>query len=201
MKDGQTVICKTVVRTFAKEADVLWHAAANGVPVPRLLKSSTLLDGRVAMLLEDLGDMPEQDPPLVTGARAAVAVHACPPMRILPVLDQEGLSILPFESLMFLDALQRADRWTDCDDVRESLQALDDAAPSRSLAATLAPFGMVHSEFYPTSLHTGPEGVRILDWARVFVGSGLLGLAGVKGEVGLGWRGGVLGLSVLQRGM
>lgn len=41
----------------------------------------------------------------------------------------------------------------------------------------MAPFGWVHAEFHPTSLHIGPTGWRLLDMARAFTGPGLLDLA------------------------
>ena len=42
--------------------------------------------------------------------------------------------------------------------------------------ARLAPYGLCHSEFHPTSLHVGASGWRLLDWARAFRGPGLIDL-------------------------
>lgn len=57
------------------------------------------------------------------------------------------------------------------------------AAEARSAGATLAPFGWVHSEFHPTSLHVGERGWRLLDFARAFTGPGLLDLASWHGTI------------------
>jgi hypothetical protein len=41
----------------------------------------------------------------------------------------------------------------------------------------------VHSEFHPTSVHIGKRGRYLLDFARAFIGPGLLDLAGWYGTV------------------
>ncbi|MGI5204066.1 phosphotransferase [Spirillospora sp. CA-108201] len=176
LKDGQTVILKSASPLFAKEAATLKHVAPY-VPVPQMLGARTLPDGRLAMLLQDLGEHPEEDPPLEVGARVAVGVHACPPKGALPRLSRARLAALPKDALASLTTLHRFGRWSDTDDIRESLEALVKVARRRSRDAAVPPFGMCHSEFHPTSIHRGPRGLYVLDWARAFTGPGLLDLA------------------------
>jgi aminoglycoside phosphotransferase len=80
LQDGTTAILKYAVERFAGEAAVLAHAAGHGVPVPRLLASTVQADGSGAMLLEDLGE-PVKEADLQDAAAAAVAIHACPPLK------------------------------------------------------------------------------------------------------------------------
>ena len=176
LDDGRTVILKSALPPFANEASTLQHVAPY-VPVPDLLESRTLSDGRLVMLLHDLGPHPDEDPPVAVGARIAVAVHQCPPKRSLPRLTRARLAALPADALASLTALQRNGRWSEASDIRESLDALANVARQRSRGAQTQPYGMCHSEFHPTSIHSGPEGLRVLDWARAFVGPGLLDLA------------------------
>lgn len=158
------------------EPEVLAHVQAHGIPVPRLL-ASVHQGGLAAMLLEDLGQQPAKDAPKEAGARAVVSVHACPPMDEVPVLDALALAALPIRSLDSLAALQDSGRWADADDVRIGLERIADVAATRAAGADIPPFGMCHSEFHPTSIHLGPQGLRILDWAKAFTGPGLLDLA------------------------
>ncbi|MFF0524089.1 hypothetical protein ACFYTC_35795 [Actinomadura nitritigenes] len=177
LDDGGTVILKSAIAPFTGEADVLQHAGRHGVPVPKVLAVSRQGQAHLSMLLEDLGEHPTEDAPLPQGAAAAVAIHACPPMPGLPMLDARELASLPGRALDSLARLQQAGRWSDAADIRRSLTNLADVAEARSEGVAMPPFGMCHSEFHPTSLHTGPFGLRILDWARAFTGPGLLDLA------------------------
>ncbi|MFI0481755.1 aminoglycoside phosphotransferase family protein [Actinomadura sp. 9N215] len=176
LEDEQTVILKSAASPFAREASTLRHVADH-VPVPRVHASRILSDGRLAMLLQDLGEHPEDDPSLTRGARAAVRIHECMPPRNLPRLSRPRLASLPVDALASWAALQRAGRWTDTEDIRQALFTLGDIGHYRSRGATTPPFGLCHSEFHPTSLHDGPAGLYVLDWARAFVGPGLLDLA------------------------
>jgi hypothetical protein len=63
------------------------------------------------------------------------------------------------------------------------LDALASGAAKRAEGATTAPWGWVHSEFHPTSLHIGKGGWRLLDFARAFTGPGLLDLVSWFGTV------------------
>ncbi|MFI0354233.1 phosphotransferase [Actinomadura sp. 9N407] len=177
LDDGTSVILKTAAAPFTKEANMIRHVAKHGVPVPALLMSTKLLDGQLAMLLEDLGPMPEQDAPMDVGARTAVAVHSCPAPTGLPLLDARALASLPVKALTSLESLQASGRWTGACDVRSLLEQLADVADRRAAGADTPPYGLCHSEFHPTSLHTSPHGIKVLDWARAFAGPGLLDLA------------------------
>src|SRR5690606_38357016 len=81
------------------------------------------------------------------------------------------LRTLPAMALEHLERLRKADRWQDADDVEDALDRIAQAAEARSAGATLEPFGWVHSEFHPTSLHIGERGWRLLDFARAFAPS------------------------------
>jgi hypothetical protein len=177
LDDRTTVILKTAAEPFTREADTLRHAAAHDVPVPTVLSSSHLEGWPLAMLLEDLGEHPEEDAPLTVGARAAVAVHACPPISDLPVMDAAALAQLPMQALDTLEALESQDRWPDAQELRAALEQIAEAAPQRAEGTDIPPYGMCHSEFHPTSLLEKDGTAVILDWARAFTGPGLLDLA------------------------
>jgi hypothetical protein len=106
--------------------------------------------------------------------------RTAPPLR---VLDDEGLRVLPSRALDHLGQLRKAERWQDVDDIEDALDRIAQAAETRAAGATVAPFGWVHSEFHPTSLHIGQHGWRLLDFARAFTGPGLLDLAGWHGTL------------------
>ncbi|MEU8799168.1 aminoglycoside phosphotransferase family protein [Spirillospora sp. NPDC048819] len=177
LDNGATVVLKTADPPFTREAEVIEHAARHGAPVLALLAVNHDPLGRLAMLMEDLGEMPEEDAPLDVGAQAAVRVHACPPMNGLPLLDAAALAALPGQALTSVQQLRDADRWTTATDVQALLEQLAELGEQRARGADIPPFGLCHSEFHPTSLHTGPRGVTVLDWARAFNGPGLLDLA------------------------
>lgn len=177
LDDGTSVILKTAKVPFTAEADVLRHVAVHGVPVPKVLASHRVGDQPLVMLLEDLGQQPEEDPPLAVGARAAVAVHACPPLLDLPVLDAEALARLPLQALDTLATLNDQDRWRDTPDVRLTLEQIAKIAPRRARGTVTPPYGMCHSEFHPLSFIPSGDAAVIVDWARAFTGPGLLDLA------------------------
>ena len=60
---------------------------------------------------------------------------------------------------------------------------LEPAAAPRAAGTGLAPFGLCHSEYHPTSLHIGRRGWHLLDLARAFTGPGLLDLASWHGTL------------------
>ncbi len=63
------------------------------------------------------------------------------------------------------------------DDLTTLLKDIADAAPDRAAGANLPPFGLVHGELHPTSIHIGARGPYLLDLAKAFIGPGLLDLA------------------------
>jgi Phosphotransferase enzyme family len=178
---GGTVIFKYAQAPFHGEARVLAHAARHGVSVPQLLDAAER-PGMLGMLLEDLGPA-LREPTLAEAAAAAVAIHRVPGLPGLPVLDATGLAELPGRALVHLEALVGASRWRDTDDIAAGLCTLKKEAAVRAAGAELPPFGLCHSEFHPTSLHVGTDGWRLLDWARAFVGPGLLDLMSWQGTL------------------
>jgi hypothetical protein len=179
---GGHAIFKYAREPFTGEADVLDYLNALGMPVPYLV-ASVRRDGELGMLMEDLGDAVRAATD-VDGAAAAVVTHAAPAPGWLPVLDGAALAALPGRALESLAVLRSRDRWVDTTDLDVLLGELDAVAEERALGAEVPPFGLCHSEFHPTSLHLGPDGWRLLDWARAFVGPGLLDLVSWQGTTG-----------------
>lgn len=179
--DTSTAVFKYAKKPFDTEDQALRLARTLGVPVPRV-HASAVLDGWLGMLMEDLGP-PTREADDLDGTAAAVALHSTRTAASLPVLDQERLRTLPTLALEHLGRLRKADRWQDADDIEDALGRIARAAETRSAGAMLAPFGWVHSEFHPTSLHIGQHGWRLLDFARAFTGPGLLDLASWHGTL------------------
>ncbi|MEV5522319.1 phosphotransferase family protein [Streptomyces pseudogriseolus] len=179
--DGSTAIFKYAKKPFDCEDQALRLARTLGVPVPEV-HASAVLDGGLGMLMEDLGPSVREADDL-DGVAAAVVLHGTRTAPALPVLDQQRLRMLPARALEHLERLRKADRWHDADDVEDALDRIAQAAEARSVGATLEPFGWVHSEFHPTSLHIGERGWRLLDFARAFTGPGLLDLASWHGTI------------------
>ncbi|MCW2885049.1 MAG: aminoglycoside phosphotransferase, partial [Streptosporangiaceae bacterium] len=176
----ETVIFKYARTPFTSEARVLEHVARHGVPTPHLLAVAHL-PGMLGMLLEDLGPI-HREPTLAEAGAAAAATHAITSLQGLDMLDAAGLAELPEKSLISLSDLTGTGRWTGVDDITDGLRTLLASAPDRADGAQLPPFGLCHSEFHPTSLHVTANGNwRLLDWARAFVGPGLLDLISWQG--------------------
>lgn len=179
--DGSTAVFKYATRPFDSEDQALRLARTLGVPVPQL-DASVVRYGWLGMLLEDLGD-PVRSADDIDGAAAAVVLHGTRAPSSLPLLDGQILRSFPGRALDHLHQLRKDDRWQDTDDLETALGHIALSAESRAAGATLAPFGWVHSEFHPTSLHIGPHGWRLLDFARAFTGPGLLDLASWHGTI------------------
>lgn len=172
---GATVFLKYASQPFTDEPRVLVHVARHGVPVPELLASAVRGDS-MAMVIEDLG-APGRDATTSDAARAAVAAHAVPPTAGLAQLDGPALRALPGSCLRRIGDLVDAQRWPAPAHDIDRLEHLAEIASVRAEGADTAPFGLCHSEFHPTSIHIGRKGWRLLDWARAFIGPGLLDLA------------------------
>ncbi|OIJ86006.1 phosphotransferase family protein [Streptomyces colonosanans] len=179
--DTSTAIFKYAKRPFDSEDQSLRLANTLGVPVPQV-HASAVLDGWLGMLMEDLGPA-VRDADDLDGTAAAVVLHGTRTAAALPVLDQVRLRSLPNRALEHLAHLRKAERWQDTDDIEDALDRIAQAAKARSAGTTVAPFGWVHSEFHPTSLHIGQHGWRLLDFARAFTGPGLLDLASWHGTL------------------
>lgn len=169
--DGQTAIFKYAKKPFNSEDQALRLAHIRGIPVPQV-RASVVHDAWLGMLLEDLGT-PIRDADDLDGAVAAVVLHSAPTSPFLPVLHEAGLRALPDRARGHLHELRKADPWQDTGDIEQALDQIAEAATARAVGAETPPFGWVHAEFRPTSLHIGPTGWRLLDMARAFTGPGL----------------------------
>jgi hypothetical protein len=175
--DGESVVFKYAEAPFDTEDTILAALAERGLPVPALIASAHRGDV-LGMLIEDLGPE-ERDADDADGVAAAVSLHAEGEISVLPRLGQHVLAFLPERSLK-----AARHHWPDARDIHAMLTALAEAAKARSEGAELAPFGLCHSEFHPTSVHIGASGrLRMLDFARAFNGPGLLDLASWPGTV------------------
>ncbi|WP_345433318.1 hypothetical protein [Actinoallomurus vinaceus] len=185
LPDGHAVIFKYSRGPFTDEHLTLRHARAHGLPVPELLSAATTYDPQtgddiLGMLLEDLGD-PAREPTLAEAAAAAVAIQQVPALPGRPGLDSAALATLPSRALKRLATLQAAGRWHDPALARH-LRALAAVAYDRCHDAEIPPWGMLHSEFHPTSLHVDGSGRwRLLDMARACTAPGVLDLVSWQG--------------------
>ena len=170
---------KYATEPFTSEDHVLTYARDQGVPVPAL-HASTVQDGTLGMIMEDLGDQ-TRSATETDAAIAAARLHITGPSPELPTLGQSTLQALPGRGLAYLDQLRAAGRFTDTAELTTHLAELDKAASRRAAGAGLPPFGLCHAELHPTSLHIGPAGWRLLDFAKAFNGPGLLDLATWQG--------------------
>jgi hypothetical protein len=176
LANGASLFLKYARKPFDTEDDVLAYVARHGVPVPTL-EASVHDDGVLVMALEDLGaaTRPAEIPDAAT---AAVATHQTPPPASgLARLDADALVNLPTSCLYRLAELHDAGRWPNPEADIDALIALAKAAEGRAQGSDLEPFGLCHSEFHPSSVHINEAGWYLLDWARAFVGPGLLDLA------------------------
>jgi hypothetical protein len=178
--DGSTVICKYAQRPFTSEARVLRSAADRAVPVPAVLAAGSL-DETSIMLLEDLGD-PVAQPTDRIGATAAVRLHcALLPLDGLERWDGPAFAGLPDAMLELLRQLGMDGRLHLGDDVVRILTDLARHATAMAAGAETPPFGFVHGELHPTSLHVSTGGWRLLDFGMAFAGPGILDLATWQG--------------------
>jgi hypothetical protein len=177
---GGTVICKYARPPFTGEATVLATAAQHGVPVPAM-HASLLTGDLLIMLLEDLGD-PTHTPTDQDGAAAAALLHrANPTCPDLPICDSPALADLPHKMLDTLTGLRASGRLDLGTDMMRALASLSRQAKRRAAGAQTPPFGFVHGELHPTSIHIGPKGKRIIDFGMAFTGPGILDLATWQG--------------------
>ncbi|QMU67088.1 phosphotransferase [Streptacidiphilus sp. P02-A3a] len=178
--DGESAVFKYATEPLTHEDQILRIAARCGVPVPRVI-GSVAQRALLGMVLEDLGE-PLHEPRDAEAVVAAVHLHRLAIAPCLPVLDASAMAALPLQALRQLRLLRESGRWIEgTEDLTVHLEALARVAPIRAKGATTEPFGWVHSEFEPASLHIGANGWRLLDFARTFTGPGLLDLASWKG--------------------
>ena len=180
LADGDSVICKYARPPFTREAMVLETAANHGLPVPRV-HAHLRADDWLIMILEDLGD-PIRTPTDQDGAIAAARLHRAElAIPNLTTSDGEALASLPH---VMLDTLRRirASRVLDVDTTTEqALATVARNAKQRSAGAATPPFGLVHGELHPTSVHISSVGTRLLDFGMAFNGPAILDLATWQG--------------------
>ena len=172
---GGSAVFKYAEEPFDREHLALREAADAGLPVPAVLAARTP-EGMLGMLLEDLGQ-PSRQADDRDGAKVAVALHRTAFTARLTRLDAAALASLPDRMLA------RAERCGLTQPTVEALRALAEAAATRAKGAEIAPFGLCHSEYHPTSLFITEDGWRLLDLARAFVGPQLLDLASWHGTI------------------
>jgi hypothetical protein len=172
---GGTAVFKYAEEPFDREHLALRVAADAGVPVPAVLAAHTV-DGLLGMLLEDLGQ-PVRDADERDGAQAAAVLHRAAVSGRLIRLDSSALASLPGRMLA------RAEHCALTEPTIAAARELAAAAEDRAEGAEAPPFGLCHSEFHPTSLFITAGGWRLLDFARAFIGPGLLDLASWHGTL------------------
>ncbi|TDO39008.1 phosphotransferase family enzyme [Paractinoplanes brasiliensis] len=178
--DRTTAICKHARPPFTGEATVLQAAARAGLPVPRLL-AHRVTDDRLVMLLEDLGDSTETPTDLHAAAATARLHRADPTCPSLDVWDTDTLAALPETMLDAIGRLSRSGQLRAGKDILLSLAGLARSSTRRAEGTQRPPFGLVHGEFHPTSLHRGMRGQHLIDFGMTFIGPGILDLATWQG--------------------
>ncbi len=179
LEDGSTLIVKLSREPLTDEGRILDALRKSDIPLPDLYFAHNEGD-LLKMVMEDLGPM-KRLPMIEEIASFAVLTHTTPPPSKIPVLDERTLQNFIPNSLKALETLSHAHRWHDIDRVRESMERVKEAAVELSRGVNTPPFGLCHSEFYPPkSLHVGSHKTGLVDWARAFLGPGLLDLASVE---------------------
>lgn len=172
---GRSAVFKYAEAPFDREHLALREAADAGVPVPAVI-AAHISDGLLGMLLEDLGE-PVREAGDRDGAEAAALLHRAPIRGRLARLDAAELASLPGRMLA------RAKTCFLTEPTIDAASELVAVSARRAEGAEAQPFGFCHSEFHPTSLLITENGWRLLDFARAFVGPGLLDLASWHGTL------------------
>ena len=173
--DGSSIILKRSKSPLIDEGRILQSLRDTDIPLADLYLAHAE-DDTLTLLMEDLGPSKRQ-PTLKEGAAFAVRAQAAPPPENIRVMDEQALQGLPLKILEGIESLASSGRWRRVDRLLGLLDRINAFAPDLSQGATTPPFGLCHSEFHPTSLHVGTVKTALVDWARAFVGPGLLDLA------------------------
>lgn len=179
LANGTSVVFKYAEGPFAAEHHALTVAEDGALPVPERLA----VDHRpelLGMLLTDLGpaarEATDDD-----GAALAVRVHAITDTKDLPVLSQQSLAAMPEQIRSRLHQYGRTQHYLGV--LTETAHTLAKVADGRAAGADLAPSGLCHSEWHPTSIYITKDDTYLLDFARAFRGPGLLDLASWHGTI------------------
>jgi hypothetical protein len=180
LADDRTVIVKYAGPPFTGEAAVLRAAAERRVPVPEVI-TAEVQDEMLIMLLQDLGEH-VGEPTDVDGAVAAARLHTAEVRAAgLQLWDTRRFAELPANAAKMLTTLRDQGRFAGAADLLPLLDQLARHAPALTAATEIPPFGVVHGELHPTSVHIGRGGWCLLDFAKAYVGPGLLDLATWQG--------------------
>ncbi len=173
--NGHRVIVKQAHAPFLGEARVLRRVARAGAPVPTLLAASRRA-GTLSMLMQDLGP-PDREPTDLDGVRAAAALHNATPHRA----GASRLAAALTSARTDLRTLTRRGHHDQTADLLDLVAALARAGSARLVGEELPPYGLVHGELHPSSVHIGSLGWRLVDFATTFIGPQLLDLASWQG--------------------
>ena len=179
LADGTSMVFKYAEGPFAAEHRALSVAEDGGLPVPARLAVDHTTE-LLGMLLTDLGPVTREATD-DEGAALAVRVHAVAETRDLPVIDEQGLAAMPEQIRARLHRHDRTRRHLGA--LTDKARALARVADARAAGADVAPLGLCHSEWHPTSIYVTENQTYLLDFARAFRGPGLLDLASWHGTV------------------
>jgi hypothetical protein len=173
--DSSNIILKRSRWPLVDEGRVFQHLSQSNIPLPNLY-FARVTDNELTLLMEDLGPI-IHEPTLEEAAEFAVRAHAAVPPEGIPVLDEEALRSLPEKISNGIETLTERGRWHPSDRLHDLLEWISRYSSELSQDAAMPPFGLCHSEYHPTSLHIGTMKTALVDWARAFIGPGLLDLA------------------------
>jgi hypothetical protein len=180
MPGRRTAILKYGGAPFTAEVRILRAAGIGGVPVPQVLAAGVY--GRMlVMLLEDLGDGVREAND-VDGAAAAATLHRADlNTGRLRIWGSRQLCEIPDSAMGLLSELRAAGRLPTSTDLVRPLARLARQARTLTVDADMPPFGLVHGDLHPTSVHISQCGWHLIDFAMAFTGPGLLDLASWQG--------------------
>lgn len=180
-KNSSTLILKRSRRPLIHEANILRHVHRCGIPVPRMLAHRN--DSDIATLvLEDLG-VTKRDAGENEAADFAVLTHSCEPLHGLRVVDERAFRDWPARIAKGIRSLSHSGVWRRVDNMLQCLETLRQPLRILCRGANLAPYGLCHGEFHPSSLCIGSIKSGLVDWASAFIGPGLLDIASWSGTI------------------
>ncbi|EDY46570.1 phosphotransferase [Streptomyces sp. SPB074] len=173
--DGLTLVHKYGHAPLAHEAATHRVFQAAGVPVATLY-SGEVRAKHMTLLMEDLGE-PERAATEDEVLALLHVLHRAPSPPGSPSLSEYTMITLPDRARWHLDRLQETGRWTSAAGrLGDDLDKVRKVSEERCAGADQEPFGWVHTEIAGNGVHVGPKGVRLIDFARSYVGPVLLDL-------------------------
>lgn len=179
---GDSFVLKTARGPMQSEGRNLLAAAASGLPVPHMLHYELeRLSGIMTLCMEDLGES-VRNPTTSDAVASAARVHETGLMPNGPWVDTDWL-VAELEAARSV-ATTIGQSYQEFEPVAAAVATEARAAVGiRGLES--APFGVVHSEFHPSSMIVRNDEIFLLDWARTFIGPQLLDLASFFGTTTL----------------